>query len=44
MEYLCQKYNLNLNEIIGYNPYENPQMGQEQAKSGNFQLFLIFED
>ncbi|MGE0738272.1 hypothetical protein, partial [Sulfurimonas sp.] len=44
MEYLCQKYNLNLTEIIGCNPHENPKMGQEQAKSGNFQLFLIFED
>lgn len=41
-EYLCQKYSLNLTEILGYDPYETTEMGQEQAKSGNFQLVLIF--
>lgn len=41
-EYLCQKYNLNLAEILGYDPYKAPEMGQEQAKSGNSQLVLIF--
>lgn len=42
VEELCWKYNLNLTEILGYDPYEAPEMGQEQAKSGNSQLVLIF--
>lgn len=41
-EYLCQKYNLNLTEILGYDPYETPEIGQEKAKSGNLQLTLLF--
>lgn len=41
-EYICQKYNFNLTEILGYNPYNIPDMRQERTKSGHSQLVLLF--
>lgn len=43
-EDLCNKFSLNVIDIIGYDPQERPKMKAELTKSGHSQLILFFED
>lgn len=42
-EELCRKFQLQPNEILGYDPKNVPLMAKESCNNGNYQLVLIFE-
>lgn len=41
-EETCEKYKVTSKEVLGYDPYELPQMKAEPTKSGHSQLVLFF--
>lgn len=42
-EELCEKFQLQANEVLDYDPYTIPIMTKESCNNGNYQLVLIFE-